>query len=67
MLNRRNFLKKCRFTEMDAQGRGQQPDAPLQEAIYCKEIKKKTYDKLDYCHNLAVLPKLPVARYGADG
>ncbi len=25
------------FTEMDAQGRGQQPDAPLQEAIYCNK------------------------------
>jgi hypothetical protein len=29
------------FTEMDAQGRGQQPDAPLQEAIYCNKRKKK--------------------------
>jgi hypothetical protein len=26
---------------MDAQERGQQPDAPLQEAIYCNKRKQK--------------------------
>ena len=29
------------FTEMDAQGRGQQPDAPLHEAIYCNKHEQK--------------------------
>jgi hypothetical protein len=29
------------FTEMDAQWRGQQPDAPLRDDIYCKARMNK--------------------------
>ena len=61
------------FKEMDAQERGQQPNAPLRDAIYCNKRKqklkqrKKKGTKEGQRHNLAVLSLLPVARYGADG
>jgi hypothetical protein len=62
------------FTEMDAQGRGQQQDAPLRDAIYCNKRKRKVKQtkqnkgtNAGHRHNFAVLSRLPVARYGADG